>query len=125
MKRVFVSRINNSIHVEAIIKNLGKSIEQYKARLFIIESILSLHRAEFPRRETLAERQQRLNVMLHKLTRVAEIYNVAAVDLQTKFSRNQIILSATGMIQLGLPTEISWTMLAHTGFSLEKQAVRE
>jgi DNA repair protein RadA len=79
MKRVFVCKIYNSAHLEAIIKNLGRSIEQYKAKLVIIDSIISLHRAEFPGRETLAERQQRLNVMLHRLIRLAEIYNVAVV----------------------------------------------
>jgi DNA repair protein RadA len=79
MKRVFVCRINNSAHLEAIIKNLGKSVEQYKAKLVIVDSIISLHRAEFPGRETLADRQQRLNVMLHKLLRLAEIYNIAVV----------------------------------------------
>jgi len=79
MKRVFVCKIYNSAHLEAIIKNLGRSIEQYKAKLVIIDSIISLHRAEFPGRETLAERQQRLNVMLHKLIRLAEIYNIAVV----------------------------------------------
>ena len=79
MKRVFVCKIYNSAHLEAIIKNLGKSIEHYKANLVIIDSIISLHRAEFPGRETLAERQQRLNVMLHRLIRLAEIYNVAVV----------------------------------------------
>jgi DNA repair protein RadA len=79
MKKVFVCKIYNSAHLEAIIKNLGKSIEHYKAKLVVIDSIISLHRAEFPGRETLAERQQRLNVMLHKLIRLAEIYNVAVV----------------------------------------------
>jgi DNA repair protein RadA len=79
MKRVFVCKIYNSAHLEAIIKNLGRSIENYKAKLVVIDSIISLHRAEFPGRETLAERQQRLNIMLHKLIRLAEIYNVAVV----------------------------------------------
>ncbi|HZD81982.1 MAG TPA: hypothetical protein VE076_03805, partial [Nitrososphaeraceae archaeon] len=53
MKKVFVCKIYNSAHLEAIIKNLGKSIEHYKAKLVIIDSIISLHRAEFPGRETL------------------------------------------------------------------------
>ena len=79
MKKVFVCKIYNSAHLEAIIKNLGRSIEQYKAKLVIIDSIISLHRAEFPGRETLAERQQRLNVMLHRLIRLAEVYNIAVV----------------------------------------------
>jgi DNA repair protein RadA len=38
-----------------------------------------LHRAEFPGKETLGERQQRLNTILHKLIRLAEIYYVAIV----------------------------------------------
>ena len=79
MKRVFVCKINNSAHLEAIIKNLGKSIEQYNVKLVIVDSIISLHRAEFPGRETLAERQQSLNIMLHKLIRLAEVYNIAVV----------------------------------------------
>jgi len=79
MRRIFVCRIYYSAHLEAVIRSLAKSIEQYKARLVIIDSIISLHRAEFPGRETLGERQQRLNTILHKLIRLAEIYNVAIV----------------------------------------------
>ena len=79
MKKVFVCKISNSAQLETLIKNLGKSIEEYKANLVIVDSIISLHRAEYAGRETLAERQQRLNVMLHKLLRLAEIYNIAVV----------------------------------------------
>jgi DNA repair protein RadA len=79
MKKVFICKINNSAQLEAIIKNLSKSIEQYKAKVVIVDSIISLHRAEYPGRESLAERQQRLNIMLHKLIRLAEIYNIAIV----------------------------------------------
>ena len=79
MKKVFVCKMVNSAQLEALIRNLGKYIEEYKAKLIIVDSIISLHRAEYTGRETLAERQQRLNVMLHKLIRLAEIYNVAVV----------------------------------------------
>jgi DNA repair protein RadA len=79
MKRIFVCRIYYSAHLEAVVRSLAKSIEQYNARLVIIDSIISLHRAEFPGRETLSERQQRLNAILHKLIRLAEVYNVAIV----------------------------------------------
>ena len=40
---------------------------------------MSLHRAEFSGRGTLAERQQRLGKMLNKLRRYADIYNIAVV----------------------------------------------
>jgi DNA repair protein RadA len=79
MKKVYVCKIVNSAQLEALIRNLGKSIEEYKAKLVIVDSIISLHRAEYTGRETLAERQQRLNVMLHKLIRLSEVYNVAVV----------------------------------------------
>ena len=79
MKKIFVCRIYYSAHLEAVIRSLAKSIEQYKARLVIIDSIISLHRAEFAGRETLTERQQRLNIILHKLIRLTEIYNIAVV----------------------------------------------
>jgi DNA repair protein RadA len=79
MKKVFVCKMVNSAQLEALIRSLGKYIEEYKAKLVIVDSIISLHRAEYTGRETLAERQQRLNVILHKLIRLAEIYNVAVV----------------------------------------------
>jgi DNA repair protein RadA len=47
--------------------------------LVIIDGIISLHRAEFAGRGTLADRQQRLNGMLHKLIRLVEIYKIAVV----------------------------------------------
>jgi DNA repair protein RadA len=79
MKKVFVCKMVNSAQLEALIRNLGKYIEEYKAKLVIVDSIISLHRAEYTGRETLAERQQRLNIILHKLIRLAEIYNIAVV----------------------------------------------
>jgi DNA repair protein RadA len=79
LRKIYVCKIFNSGHLELIIHDLGKSIQEYKAKLVIVDSIISLHRAEFTGRETLADRQQRLNIMLHKLVRLAEIYNIAVV----------------------------------------------
>jgi DNA repair protein RadA len=79
MEKISVCKIYHSSHLEAVIRTLAKYIEKYKARLVIIDSIISLHRAEFTGRETLVERQQRLNAILHKLKRLAEVYNVAIV----------------------------------------------
>jgi DNA repair protein RadA len=79
LKKIFVCKIYYSAHLEAVVRSLARYIEQYNARIVIIDSIISLHRAEFAGRETLAERQQRLNMILHKLIRLAEIYNIAVV----------------------------------------------
>jgi DNA repair protein RadA len=79
LKSVAVCKIYNSSHLELIVKDLGKYINDFKAKMVIIDSIISLHRAEFTGRGTLADRQQRLNNMLHKLVRLTEIYNIAIV----------------------------------------------
>ena len=79
LKNVAVCKVYNSSHLELIVKNLGKYVDDYKAKLVIIDSIISLHRAEFAGRGTLADRQQRLNSIMHKLLRIAEIYNIALV----------------------------------------------
>ena len=72
----------NSSHLELIIKDLGKYITDYKSRLVIIDSIISLHRAEFAGRGTLSDRQQRLNTMLHKIIRLAEINSLFNIYLE-------------------------------------------
>jgi DNA repair protein RadA len=79
LKNVAVCKVYNSSHLELIIKDIGKYINDFKAKLVIIDSIISLHRAEFAGRGTLADRQQRLNNILHKLVRLSEIFNIAVV----------------------------------------------
>jgi DNA repair protein RadA len=79
LRKIYVCKIYNTSHLEVIIQTLGKSIEEYRAKLVIVDSIIALHRAEFSGRGTLAYWQQRLNIMLHKLNRLAEVHNVAVV----------------------------------------------
>jgi DNA repair protein RadA len=79
LSSIFVCKIYNSSHLEFVIKNLARYLEEFRASLVIIDSIISLHRAEFSGRGTLWDRQQRLNSMLHRLTRLAEVYNIALV----------------------------------------------
>jgi len=79
LKSVAVCKVYNSSHLELIVKDLGRYVNEFKAKLVIIDSIISLHRAEFLGRGTLANRQQKLNGMLHKLIRLAEIFNIAVV----------------------------------------------
>jgi DNA repair protein RadA len=79
LKNVSICKVYNSSHLELIIKDLGRYINEFNAKLVIIDSIISLHRAEFAGRGTLADRQQRLNSILHKLIRLAEIFNIVIV----------------------------------------------
>jgi DNA repair protein RadA len=79
LKQIFVCKIFDSGNLELIFHDLGKSIQEYRAKLVLIDSLISLHRAEFAGRETLTTRQQRLSIMLHKLSKLAEIHNFAVV----------------------------------------------
>ena len=79
LQKVFVCKVLNAGQLELVAQNLGKSIQEYNAKLVMVDSIISLHRAEFAGRETLADRQKRLNIMLNKLLRLAEVHNVAVV----------------------------------------------
>jgi DNA repair protein RadA len=79
LKRIYHCNIYSSEQLEVLIDDLPKSIEQFNTKLVIVDSVISLHRAEFSGRATLAERQQRLGKMLNKLRRYADIYNIAVV----------------------------------------------
>ena len=90
LKRIYRCNVYSSEQLELLIDDLPKFIEQYNAKLIIIDSIISLHRAEFSGRGTLTERQQRLGKMLNKLRRYADIYNMAVVIT------NQVVSYADG-----------------------------
>jgi DNA repair protein RadA len=90
LKRIYHCNVYSSEQSELLINDLPKFIEQYNTKLVIIDSIISLHRAEFSGRGTLAERQQRLGKMLSKLRRYADIYNIAVVIT------NQVVSYADG-----------------------------
>jgi DNA repair protein RadA len=78
-KNVMFRRVHDSNHLELVVRALNRYMEKCKAKLIIVDSMTSLHRAEFSRRGTLADRQQRLNSPIHRLLRIAQIYNVAVV----------------------------------------------
>jgi DNA repair protein RadA len=107
LKKVTICKVYNSSHLELIVKDLGRYIHEFNAKLIVIDSIISLHRAEFTGRGTLADRQQRLNSILHKLVRIAEIFNVAIVIT------NQVLSSPDAFF--GDPTKAAGgNVLGHT-----------
>jgi DNA repair protein RadA len=102
LERIFHCKVYSSEHLESVINGLDKSIEQYNAKLVIIDSIISLHRAEFSGRGTLAERQQRLGKMLNRLRRYADVYNIAVIIT------NQVVSNPDG-------TEFGFDSMKATG----------
>ena len=76
---VVVARAYTSDHQRFLIDCLFKKVPEEKAKLVIVDSIMSHFRGEYVGREDLSMRQQILNQYLHKLLRLAEAYNIAIV----------------------------------------------
>lgn len=79
MNNTITLKLSSASQLEIVIKRLAQYIEQFKVRLVVVDSITNLHRAEFLGRGTLSDRQQRLAIIMHKLLRLAEVYNIAVV----------------------------------------------
>jgi DNA repair protein RadA len=109
LQKVFVCKVLNAAQLEIVAQNLGKSIEEYHAKLVIVDSIISLHRAEFSGRETLVDRQNRLNIMLNKLLRLAEVHNIAVVVTNQVQSQPDNFFADAG----GLPKVTGGNILGH------------
>lgn len=76
---IFVARAYNSSHQCLLIDRLFTLCPEYNIKLVVVDSMISHFRGEYIGRETLSERQQKLNQYLHKLLRLAEAYNLAVV----------------------------------------------
>ena len=76
---VYVARAYNSSHQCLLIDRLFTFVPEKKVKLVVVDSMISHFRGEYVGRDSLAERQQKLNMYLHKLLRLAEAYNIAVV----------------------------------------------
>ena len=79
LKNILYARAYNSDHQMMIVDEAKKIIDKENIRLIIIDSLIAHFRAEYPGRENLAERQQKLNQHISQLLRIADIHNVAVV----------------------------------------------
>ncbi len=76
---ILYCRAFNVPHLEAVVRSLGGHVRKNDARLVVVDSVINLFRSEFIGRETLAERQQRLNILMHRLHNLAEVYGIAVI----------------------------------------------
>ena len=79
LRNIIVARAYTSDHLMLLIDHLFDLCPRENVRLVVVDSIISHFRSEYIGRESLSERQQKLNRCLHKLLRLAEIYNTAVV----------------------------------------------
>ncbi len=79
LKNILYARAYNSDHLMLLVEEAKKIVEKENIRLVVIDSIIAHFRAEYPGRENLAERQQKLNQLISMLLRIADLHNVAVV----------------------------------------------
>src|SRR5947207_14430746 len=76
---IIYSRVYNSDHQILTVDHAFKICQEENIKLLVVDSILSHFRGEYIGRESLSERQQRLNSQLHKPLRIAQALNLAVV----------------------------------------------
>jgi len=79
LKNVMVARALNCDHQILIVEKLDEIIPKKNIKIVIVDSVISHFRAEYLGRESLTERQQRLNNHLHRLLRTAEVYSIPVI----------------------------------------------
>ncbi|CAG8794611.1 19934_t:CDS:10 [Gigaspora margarita] len=79
LENILFARAYTSEHQMELIIELAARFAEEKGvyRLLVIDSIIALFRTDYAGRGELAERQQKLNIMLSRLTKIAEEFNVA------------------------------------------------
>ena len=79
LENIIYARCYSSDHQISVVDKTYKVVEKKNIKLIIVDSLISHFRGEYVGRETLAERQQKLNQHVHRLLRLAELYNAAVV----------------------------------------------
>jgi DNA repair protein RadA len=98
------------------VRNAESIVESHNVGVIIVDSLMALYRAEYVGIGALARRQQALNNLIHDLSRIAEVYNVAILVT------NQV---ATRMLGAGFAQDdaIGGNIVAHgCHFRLQFQA---
>ncbi len=76
---IIYARAYNSDHQILLVDEATNLIPANNIRLVIVDSVITHFRSEYPGREALAPRQQKLNKHLHQLLRISDIFNIAVV----------------------------------------------
>ncbi|PIN78504.1 DNA repair and recombination protein RadA [Candidatus Woesearchaeota archaeon CG10_big_fil_rev_8_21_14_0_10_34_8] len=78
LKNIKVARAYNSDHQMLLAEKIEELITKdgLNVKVIIVDSLTAHFRAEFVGRGTLADRQQKLNKHMHKLLKLADLYNV-------------------------------------------------
>ncbi len=116
LRNIIVSRVFSTDHQIEVVRKAKKLIPTENIKLLVVDSLTNHFRAEYVGIDTLASRQQKLNVHLHDLNRIAYAFNIAVIVT------NQVVTNPG--IFYGNPTQaIGGHIVAHnitTRVSLRK-----
>ncbi len=79
LHNIFYAKALTTDHQMILVEQAKQIIKQHGAALLVVDSVTAHFRSEYPGRENLAERQQKLNKHLADLLRLADAYDVAVV----------------------------------------------
>lgn len=91
LDNVLFARAYNSDHQVILVEKAEDIIKKEGVRLLIVDSLTSAFRSDYTGRGTLANRQQKLNRHLHKLQRLADVYNLAIYVTNQVMARPDIM----------------------------------
>jgi DNA repair protein RadA len=92
LKNIHVARAYNSDHQMLLAEKASELANEYGTKLVVVDSLTAHFRAEYTGRGTLAERQQKLNRLLHILQRrLSDPYNIAVVVTNQVMARPDIM----------------------------------
>jgi DNA repair protein RadA len=78
-KHIILAEAFTSDHQIFLLENADKIIKENNIRLIVVDSLTAHFRSEYIGRESLAERQQKLNQHMHKIIRLARAFNAVAL----------------------------------------------
>ena len=79
LNNIIYARAYNSDHQMLLADEAARLVPENNIKLLVVDSVITHFRSEYPGREVLAVRQQKLNQHIHQLLRIADIYDVAVV----------------------------------------------
>lgn len=92
LQNIKIGRAYSSDHQVLLVDKIPELINaDPKIRLIVVDSMMALFRAEYVGRGTLADRQQKVNVVLHNLQRLADRFNVAVYITNQVMARPDVM----------------------------------
>jgi DNA repair protein RadA len=91
LARIHVARAYNSSHQMMLVEKAAEIAREKPIRLLVVDSLTSHFRAEFVGRETLANRQAKLNTHIHDLLRFGDKQNSAVLVTNQVAARPDVL----------------------------------